>query len=58
MDHHNWRTGAIAWSDIDDVEVCAGNLDDLALRGICALQGKHTDLRDQRQDRQRSDDDD
>ncbi len=58
MDHHNRRLGAVAWPDIDDVEARAGDLDDLALRGICVLQGKYTDLRDQRQDRQRNHDND
>ncbi len=53
MDHHDWRTGGIARPDIDDVECCAGDLDHLALRGIGALQGKDTGLRDQRQDRER-----
>ena len=52
------RTASIAWPDIDDVEACSGDLDDLDLRGICALQGKYTDLRDQRQNRQRSHDND
>jgi hypothetical protein len=36
MDHHNGRTSSIAWPDIDDVEACTGDLDNLALRGICA----------------------
>jgi hypothetical protein len=48
-----WRTGSVARSDIDDVEFCAGDLDCPALRGIFALQGQNTGLRDQRQHRQR-----
>ena len=53
MQHHDRRTGRIARADIDDVERRAGDLDHPALRGIGALHGKNTGLRDQRQDRQR-----
>jgi len=36
MDHHNRRLGAVARPDINDVEACAGNLDDLACAGyVC-----------------------
>ena len=53
MDQHDSRTGRVARPDIDDVERRAGHLDHLALRGIDALQGQDTGLRDQRQDQQR-----
>ncbi len=53
MDHHDGRTGGIAWPDIDDMERRAGDLDQLALRRIGALQEKHAGLRDQRQHHQR-----
>ena len=53
MDHHDRRAAGIARPNIYDIELCTGDLDHLALRGIGALQGKDTGLRDQRQDRQR-----
>ena len=57
MDHHDRWTGSVARPEIDDVEPGAGDLDHLALRGVCALQGKDPGLRYQRQDRQRRHDD-
>jgi hypothetical protein len=57
MDHHDRWTGGVARPGVEDVECCAGDLDHLALRGIDALQGNHTCLRDQRQQPQRCHDD-
>lgn len=53
MQHHDRRAGSIARPDIDDVKLRAVDFDDAALRRIGALQGKHADLRDSGQRRQR-----
>src|SRR6266403_4741708 len=58
MDHYNRRTRGIARSNVDDVERCAGDLDQPASCGIGALQGKNTGLRDQGEDCQRRHDSD
>ena len=50
--HDRWPI-RIARPEIDDIEMRAGNLDGVALLRLDALQGHHTGLRDQRQNRQR-----
>ena len=52
MDHHNGRTGGITRTEMEDVELGAGDLDEPALGWIDPLQDNDTGLSDQRQDRQ------
>ena len=58
VDHDDRRHGAIARTDIDDVQGCPGDIDHLSLRGIGTLQDNDTRLSDQRENDQRRHDND
>jgi hypothetical protein len=53
MDHHDRRTGRIAWTEFDKIQAGAVEHDAFALRRMGALNGDDTGLRDQRQNHKR-----